>query len=259
MTDHDALLAAIIAHPDEDTPRLVFADWLQEYDDPDRGEFIRLELELARMGSASGEDEPQRQRLMNRRVELLNQHRLEWLRPFMAHTREPCFERGFVTSLCVSAQSFLHHADNWFAITPLRRVKIDYCSELENDESRYSAQMISLLDSPHLAKLEAIDLEECNLSPAHIERLSVCEAFPLLRTLKLAFNMIGNEGANSIAGMPQLSRLESLDLMGNGISDARAIAQSPYLGGLKELRMARNPIRKKSWTMLELRFGKALR
>jgi uncharacterized protein (TIGR02996 family) len=30
MTDADALLAAILAHPDEDTPRLAYADWLDE-------------------------------------------------------------------------------------------------------------------------------------------------------------------------------------------------------------------------------------
>ena len=30
MTDDEALLAAIIADPDEDTPRLAYADWLQE-------------------------------------------------------------------------------------------------------------------------------------------------------------------------------------------------------------------------------------
>lgn len=30
MTDGDALLAEIIAQPDEDTPRLVYADWLQD-------------------------------------------------------------------------------------------------------------------------------------------------------------------------------------------------------------------------------------
>ena len=30
MTDHDALLRAIVENPAEDTPRLVFADWLDE-------------------------------------------------------------------------------------------------------------------------------------------------------------------------------------------------------------------------------------
>lgn len=30
MTDHDALIAAIVASPEEDTPRLMYADWLEE-------------------------------------------------------------------------------------------------------------------------------------------------------------------------------------------------------------------------------------
>ncbi len=46
MSDGDALLAAILAHPDEDTPRLVYADWLDEHNDPDRAEFIRVQVQL---------------------------------------------------------------------------------------------------------------------------------------------------------------------------------------------------------------------
>ena len=44
-----ALEAAIIAHPDEDTPRLVYADWLDEHGDPDRAAFIRVQCRLADM------------------------------------------------------------------------------------------------------------------------------------------------------------------------------------------------------------------
>jgi uncharacterized protein (TIGR02996 family) len=47
-SDEDALLAAIILHPHEDTPRLVYADWLQEHGDEERAEFIRAECEIAR-------------------------------------------------------------------------------------------------------------------------------------------------------------------------------------------------------------------
>lgn len=49
MTDHDALLATILAHPDDDLPRLVFADFLEESGDAERAEFIRVQCELARM------------------------------------------------------------------------------------------------------------------------------------------------------------------------------------------------------------------
>lgn len=48
MSDRDALLAAIRAQPDEDTPRLIFADWLDENDQPARAAFVRAQVELAR-------------------------------------------------------------------------------------------------------------------------------------------------------------------------------------------------------------------
>lgn len=46
-TDESALLAAIIAEPADDNVRLVYADWLDENDQPERAEFIRLQVALA--------------------------------------------------------------------------------------------------------------------------------------------------------------------------------------------------------------------
>ncbi len=260
MTDHDALLASILSHPDEDTPRLAYADWLQENDDPDRGEFIRLEVELAHTPPSTEENERRRQLLLSRRAELLKLHRLQWLGPFLPHAREPSFERGFIHSLDVPAHTFLQHAERWFAITPLMRVKFTTCLFRDSITHNYAMCTEPLFTSSLLAKLGVIDLEQCLLTTADILRLAQCPDLSRLKELTLARNEIRTEGAIAIAGMRQLIALESLDLVGNGIADAgaKAIAQSPYLGGLKELRMSRNPIRKKSWAMLELRFGMAL-
>jgi uncharacterized protein (TIGR02996 family) len=41
-----AFLADIAAHPDDDTPRLIFADWLQDNGQPERAELIRLQCRL---------------------------------------------------------------------------------------------------------------------------------------------------------------------------------------------------------------------
>src|SRR5215216_5077956 len=46
MDEERALLAAIYANPDEDTPRLVYADWLDEHDQPERAEYIRVQIRL---------------------------------------------------------------------------------------------------------------------------------------------------------------------------------------------------------------------
>lgn len=48
--DHPELLAflrAIADSPDDDTPRLVAADWLEEHDESERAEFIRCQIDLA--------------------------------------------------------------------------------------------------------------------------------------------------------------------------------------------------------------------
>jgi uncharacterized protein (TIGR02996 family) len=50
MPDPAPFLAAICASPDDDLPRLVYADWLDEHGDPARAEFIRLQCHTARVG-----------------------------------------------------------------------------------------------------------------------------------------------------------------------------------------------------------------
>jgi uncharacterized protein (TIGR02996 family) len=45
----NALLAEILANPDDDTPRLVLADWLEEHGATDRASLIRVQIELARL------------------------------------------------------------------------------------------------------------------------------------------------------------------------------------------------------------------
>lgn len=49
MTDDAAFLAAIIADPEDDSPRLIYADYLDENGECDRAEFIRVQVEVARM------------------------------------------------------------------------------------------------------------------------------------------------------------------------------------------------------------------
>ena len=47
MTGDEAFIRAIVDHPGDDTPRLVYADWLNDRDDP-RGAYLRAEAEWAR-------------------------------------------------------------------------------------------------------------------------------------------------------------------------------------------------------------------
>jgi uncharacterized protein (TIGR02996 family) len=94
MSDEAALLHAIYANHDDDTPRLVYADWLDEHDQPERAEFIRVQIAVARR-TDHGEES---QRLYCRERELLDRHREKWLRefePFDSEKVEIDFARGF--------------------------------------------------------------------------------------------------------------------------------------------------------------------
>jgi uncharacterized protein (TIGR02996 family) len=54
MNEEPALLAAVVANPDDDTNRLVYADWLDERDDP-RGAYLRAEVACSKSRAATDE------------------------------------------------------------------------------------------------------------------------------------------------------------------------------------------------------------
>jgi uncharacterized protein (TIGR02996 family) len=102
MNEREALLRAICDNPDDDTLRLVFADWLQEHGDESdqaRAEFIRVQIEADR-GTAGGRYRGPYDALSQR---LLDQHESEWR---VGLTESPGFgwgkfHRGFIDSLFI--------------------------------------------------------------------------------------------------------------------------------------------------------------
>jgi len=83
---HEALLAAVYENPQEDAPRMVLADYLQQRDDP-RGEFIALDL----VASPSREQK-------RRRAALLKEHGKAWFPEALQRVvnRDAVYERGFL-------------------------------------------------------------------------------------------------------------------------------------------------------------------
>lgn len=75
--DREALVAAIAANPDEDTPRLMLADWLQENGEEDRAEFIRYQCEAARLE----ESDPRRKELHDHAYDLFALRWPYWIEP----------------------------------------------------------------------------------------------------------------------------------------------------------------------------------
>src|SRR5258708_18533071 len=91
MSTDDEFIQTIIANPDDDTPRLIYADWLDEQGEP-RGEFIRVQCALATMP----EDDPRRWDLELRQTRLYRLYGWQWWHePFAPEARRPTFRPGF--------------------------------------------------------------------------------------------------------------------------------------------------------------------
>ncbi|WP_439621151.1 TIGR02996 domain-containing protein [Gemmata sp.] len=128
MSDGDALLAAIIANPDDDTPRLIYADWLDENGQAERAEFIRLQVAracvmrdwpagLAQLLLDRYADEWAR---LGREAELLARNWNTWAEPFELWGRKNIFfRRGFVEELtCAPMELIENHLPLFQLKTP---------------------------------------------------------------------------------------------------------------------------------------------
>jgi len=67
MNEEEGLRQAVLAAPDDDWPRLVYADWLDDVGESGRAEFVRAQVELAQLAAW----EPPAVRARHRRPELL--------------------------------------------------------------------------------------------------------------------------------------------------------------------------------------------
>ncbi len=93
----DPFILAILADPDNDVPRLAYANKLSEHGDP-RAEFIRIQCQFARIPEnheLGAELEAQQRRLGEK-------HAMEWMGGLDRWGGKWEFDRGFLTSLDLS-------------------------------------------------------------------------------------------------------------------------------------------------------------
>ncbi len=92
---NESLFQAILDNPDDDTPRLVYADWLEENGDPDWAERIRIECELPLHDAQ--DIAPKLHDLRKRRELLIRKHREAWKTSKFQSVRL-LWQRGFLAT-----------------------------------------------------------------------------------------------------------------------------------------------------------------
>jgi len=155
--DWPAFLAAIVADPDDDTARLVAADFLDENGDPDRAAFIRIQVELARL-EATGQGKSLEVDYLRAKERAflgpLSMYRQLWAAeacpelvrvvsrgggrdPLEAMTVEGAdrvtWRRGFVEELMCSTEVWLRHGETVRQRNPVHSVFLTECDRMTRD------------------------------------------------------------------------------------------------------------------------------
>lgn len=207
-----ALLDAIAAAPDDDGPRLVYADWLAERNDG-LGEFIVAQCALAR-----GAEGPRAEELRARAAELERELAWKWLSELAPLApREKWqwrFERGFLADLTLKSRSKLRDAG---------------ATALGACECLFMLQRLSLTSQ--------------QIGPAGARALAASRSLARLVALDLTSNRLGLRGLAALARSSTLHRLAELDVRNCELYDDRtALPRSLRLPALRRLHLGTNPI-----------------
>ncbi len=117
-----ALVAAILETPEDDTPRLVAADWFEEQGgeaNVARAEFIRTQIQRANLPP----DDIHQSELQARELRLLKRWAPIWCGSHFVF-KKVRFRRGFIEYVHLHLQHFLHHRRQMFALEPVRDIRL---------------------------------------------------------------------------------------------------------------------------------------
>jgi uncharacterized protein (TIGR02996 family) len=245
MGIEDAFLHDILAHPDDDAPRLIYADWLDEHNDP-RGEFIRIQCALAQLS----DEDPLRWPLEQREQELLREHEAKWLPKSIVGFGEYIFHRGFVEEITLRGQHFLKVANRLLEEAPIRYVRLSEQTRSYGGAAGTEGMIRRLVaHSPQLARLRGLSLA-FHLDPEELRSLSESPYLDHLTDLGLHGLLLDqNQQEDALVALVEsLLRptLRSLDLThseSRALSPfLRALARTPYLANLHRLNLANNSL-----------------
>jgi uncharacterized protein (TIGR02996 family) len=220
-------LEDIVAHPDDDAPRLIFADWLEDQGDSARAEFIRVQIERTSLTEWDA-----RQVLLRlREGALLEEHGQKW-KAELANLKEVSwgeFRRGFVATAIFSTFAALgENASACWAAAPIEAIEVPWPRRREpkgcfapiaglREVSIHAScvdhsEVSRLADAPLLSTLRVLNINRCGLGTEGFRRLIASPHLGNLTALRVPENTTGNGGVSALFDAVSLTAVEELDL-----------------------------------------------
>jgi uncharacterized protein (TIGR02996 family) len=226
------ILSALLADPEAEAPRLIYADWLEEQGEP-LAELVRIQVALARdddVRTQAQEELAERERqllagLPFDRPARRPQDRFHSDRPTCSDWSYE-IDRGLVT-LCLhqmppAVAAAPQPPSGWFERFGWHAIRVE--SPDRGDLPLDHKGLAALLDSPLMNRCLGLDLFRARLKIKAIRRLAQSAAVGNLLALDLSGHQIGVPAATALATSPHLSGLLALDLRRQKLSDAAVTA-----------------------------------
>jgi uncharacterized protein (TIGR02996 family) len=232
-----ALLHAAKAHAEDDAPRLVLADWLEEHgDEADvaRAQLVRLQCRQAHLEFT----DRLHQEIEQQVNDLARRYGKTWLGPLASFVQDHVLPVRGLFCLFFRARRFLDPqvcdlaastAWGWVEGVSLHRAR--------------GVAMSRLASAAQLQSLGKLDLSSNALGPRRLAVLLTSRHLRNLTALRLTGNLLGDEGLTALAGTP-LPNLRHLALGSNQLTAAamQALADTPTWPRLRELELGWNPL-----------------
>lgn len=238
MTDGIALYRAICAHPEEDLPRLAFADFLEEVGGQEnvfRAEYIRRAIRFARAEPWSQEWmkayqawKPFDQKVKRQTADC----RLEWVQHLRGRVIAFTWERGFVGHITVHSKRFVAEAEQFLNSDPIQSVRF-----VKLTAARGTVPVKQLFACPHLARLAKLSLDESELRDADLELIGGCPHLAGLRSISLSGQQrFSPQGLKQLLrSLPAVEELRAAQSVWLTEQFVEALADEPALAKLKVL------------------------
>jgi uncharacterized protein (TIGR02996 family) len=259
MTDREALYRAVLADPDDDTLRLIYADALEEEGDARRAAFIRTQVALAGVP----EYDPA---FIRARWNGSSRPLGEWIAelpelPEGLDWARESFRRGFPASIQArDAAAFVAHADDLFARFPIESLELSVARLTEVREfarcewiSRLMRLSVSqgigggavrlLLASPHYERLRELHVGAGLTTGQAATAIVESRVFRQLTALSCRDDRAGGQTlVNELIRLADPPRLKVLDLSGNRLTAEQLgpLLASPALSAVEELDLSDN-------------------
>jgi uncharacterized protein (TIGR02996 family) len=250
VSERAAFISAILDDWSDDTARLVFADWLQECGEPERAEFIRVQIEAARV--PKGERDKCTPGVRALALEAV--YAPAWRAALGPLGNRGRYERGFLTGIDLpTTVTWSEIAAQLLTVEPAAFTLTLWTGD--EDESPVAVEDIDqLATNPLLRAVTKINNRDGQFGSEMLVRLLKSPHLVNLREIELFEDLIGLAGVKAIVESPSAFTLERLDLtsalqvddiigeIDETLAAVELIATAPRFASLKHLGLRFNEL-----------------